>query len=137
MSEIVIAKGFELQTDYTLIKAEKYGLSSRKSSFILSLFFSFHSTRLCGGFLAFLEVKDLPAFNRCSVRIVLHVVFVFFFSVFVGEGEHLVLVLHHLEPLLKVFFYLFVWLIWGKIFSIHEAHSMDYITVSLFILLID
>lgn len=46
----------------------------------------------------------MPAFNKCSVLVVLHVDVVFFFDVSVGEGECDVLPLHHLAPPWILFF---------------------------------
>ena len=63
-------------------------------SFSLSLFFVLPS--YVEGFLPFLEVYVLlPAFSRCSVLIVLLVDV--FFDVFLGEHEHDVLLLCHLD----------------------------------------
>ena len=41
------------------------------------------------------------AFSRSSVLIILHIHG--FFDVFVGEGEHHVLLLHHFDPFLEIF----------------------------------
>ena len=76
---------------------------------LLSHSFFFCSIQLCGGFLLFLEIWGLlPAFSRCSVRIIVHVDF--FFNVFVGEGGCHIL-LHHLDPCWSHFF-----LMWRKEF---------------------
>ena len=62
---------------------------SHPDSFLsLSLFF-FNPVmwRVSCHFWKFKVVCQLPAFSRCSVQIILHVVFFFFFDVFVGEGK--------------------------------------------------
>ena len=68
------------------------------SSLSLSLSFSFffYPTQLCEDFLALLEIWSLlPAFSRCSVRVVPHVdVFLMYLW---GEGELHILLLHHLD----------------------------------------
>ena len=65
--------------------------------FFLYLCFPFFLPSYVKVFFPFLEVSGiLPVFNRCSEKIILHVDG--FFDVFVGEGEHHVLLLCHLDP---------------------------------------
>ena len=69
---------------------------SHPDSFCISFSFSFYSTQLCGGFLSRFEglnsdsIQYLFCANHSTCRC--------FSNVFVGEGEHDILLLHHLDP---------------------------------------
>ena len=87
-ADFSISQGASQCADYILLSQ----LPPRSAGLILipfsffSLFFSFCFAQLHGGFLPFLNVWGLlPAFSRCSVRIVLHVGFCFFFLMYFWE----------------------------------------------------